>query len=132
MQQNKRYYEGKYRNGEHIARIPVPVTKQLIKRGQERYNIYCAVCHSESGLGNGPVVQRGYPPAPDVTLRTYVAMSDGYLYDVVSNGVRNMPGYAHSLEPNDRWAIVAYVRALQLAQNATIDDVPVQLRKNIQ
>ncbi|MCU1288949.1 MAG: quinol:cytochrome c oxidoreductase monoheme cytochrome subunit [Acidobacteria bacterium] len=100
-----------------IAKIPVPVTKELIDRGQERYNIYCIVCHGPVGSGDGMVVRRGYPQPPtyhDDRLRN---APDGHFFDVITNGWGKMNSYAHQVPVADRWAIVAYIRALQVSQN---------------
>jgi mono/diheme cytochrome c family protein len=123
------FYTGKV-NGEFVHELPSPVTvnKALLDRGQERYNIYCAPCHSPLGDGNGTVVQRGYKrPASyhDPRLR---GMGIGYFYDVISNGFGQMPDYSAQVAPQDRWAIAAYIRALQLSQGATVDDVPADHR----
>lgn len=119
------YYTGKS-NGEIVQALPPQVTldKALLDRGQQRFNIYCAPCHSELGDGNGTVVQRGYKrPASyhDPRLRD---IGIGYFYDVITNGFGQMPDYAAQVAPADRWAIAAYIRALQLSQAATVDDVP--------
>jgi len=100
-----------------IAKIPVPVTKELIDRGQERYNIYCIVCHGPVGGGDGMVVRRGYPKPPtyhDDRLRN---APDGHYFDVMTNGWGKMNSYAHQVSVADRWAIVAYIRTLQISQN---------------
>ncbi len=100
-----------------IAKIPVPVTKELVDRGQERYNIYCIVCHGPVGNGDGMVVRRGYPKPPtyhDDRLRN---APDGHFFDVMTNGWGRMNSYAHQIPVADRWAIVAYIRALQVGQN---------------
>ena len=119
------YYTGKV-DGEVVHTLPAQITvdKALLDRGQQRYNIYCAPCHSTLGDGNGTIVQRGYKrPASyhDPRLRN---MGIGYFYDVITNGFGAMQGYAEQIPPRDRWLIAAYVRALQLSQNAKVDDVP--------
>lgn len=123
------YYTGKL-NGEVIHELPSQVTldKALLDRGQQRFNIYCAPCHSTLGDGNGTVVQRGFKrPASyhDPRLRN---IGIGYFYDVITNGFGQMPDYSAQVAPADRWAIAAYIRALQLSQGATIDDVPADQR----
>jgi mono/diheme cytochrome c family protein len=119
------FYTGKS-NGEIVHALPpqVKVDKALLDRGEERFNIYCAPCHSPLGDGNGTVVQRGYKrPASyhDPRLRN---MGIGYFYDVITNGFGQMPDYSAQVAPADRWAIAAYIRALQLSQAATVEDVP--------
>ncbi len=100
-----------------IDEFPLPVTEQLIDRGQDRYNIYCIVCHGPVGKGDGMIVRRGFSKPPtyhDDRLRDAPV---GHFYDVISNGWGKMNGYAHVLQPADRWAIAAYIRALQISQN---------------
>lgn len=100
-----------------IAEFPVPVTKELVDRGQERYNIYCIVCHGPSGNGDGMIVRRGFSPPPtyhDDRLRNAPV---GHFYDVIANGWGKMNSYAAEIQPADRWAIVAYIRALQAGQS---------------
>ncbi len=105
--------------------MPFPVTKEVLERGRERYNIYCAPCHSRVGDGNGFIPARGFarkPPSYHIPRLQKAPL--GYFYDVMSNGFGIMPDYASQIPPRDRWNIVAYVRALQLSQNATMADVP--------
>ena len=105
--------------------MPFPVTKELLERGRERYNIFCAPCHSRVGDGNGFIPSRGFarkPPSFHDQRLQKAAL--GYFYDVITNGFGIMPDYASQIPPRDRWDIVAYVRALQLSQNATRADVP--------
>jgi mono/diheme cytochrome c family protein len=105
--------------------MPFPVTKEVLERGRERFNIYCAPCHSRLGDGNGFIPTRGFSIKPPSyhTERLQKAPL-GYFYDVISNGFGIMPDYASQIQPKDRWNIVAYIRALQLSQNATKADVP--------
>jgi mono/diheme cytochrome c family protein len=100
-----------------IAKIPVPVTKELIDRGQERYNIYCIVCHGPVGNGDGMIVRRGYPKPPTYNDDRLRNAPDGHFFDVITNGWGKMNSYAHQVPVADRWAIVAYIRALQVSQN---------------
>jgi mono/diheme cytochrome c family protein len=100
-----------------IDEFPVPVTKELVERGQNRFNIYCIVCHGPLGNGDGMVVRRGFPKPPtyhDDRLRNAPV---GHFFDVMTNGWGKMPSYAAQVDPADRWAIIAYIRALQLTQN---------------
>lgn len=100
-----------------IDEFPVPVTKELIDRGQERFNIYCIVCHGPVGNGDGMVVRRGFPKPPtyhDDRLRNAPV---GHFFDVITNGWGKMNSYAYQVQPADRWAIIAYIRALQVSQN---------------
>jgi len=105
--------------------LPFPATKEVLERGRERYNIYCAPCHSRVGDGNGFVPSRGFarrPPSYHILRLQKEPL--GYFYDVITNGFGIMPDYAAQIAPEDRWKIVAYIRALQLSQNATKADVP--------
>ena len=105
--------------------MPFPVTKEVLERGRERYNIYCAPCHSRVGDGKGFVPSRGFsrmPPSYHIPRLQKAPL--GYFFDVMTNGFGIMPDYASQIPPDDRWKIVAYIRALQLSQNATQADVP--------
>jgi mono/diheme cytochrome c family protein len=105
--------------------MPFPVTKEVLDRGRERYNIYCAPCHSRVGDGNGFVPSRGFarkPPSYHIERLQKAPL--GYFYDVITEGFGIMSDYASQIPPRDRWEIVAYIRALQLSQNATRADVP--------
>ena len=100
-----------------VDEFPVPVTKELIDRGQDRFNVYCIVCHGPLGNGDGMVVRRGFPKPPtyhDDRLRNAPV---GHFFDVMTNGWGRMPSYSYQIAPADRWAIVAYIRALQATQN---------------
>jgi cytochrome c553 len=103
--------------------LPFPVTMDVLQRGQERFNIYCSACHSRVGNGAGMIVDRGYKPAGDFHDARLVAAPLGHFFNVMSNGYGAMPDYAAQLTPADRWAVAAYIRALQLSQKATTADV---------
>jgi mono/diheme cytochrome c family protein len=125
------YYRGFRSDGTPVKTMPVPVTAALLARGQERFNIYCSPCHSRAGDGRGIMVSRGYVPPPtfhDDRLRN---IEDGHIFDVITNGLRNMPSYRYQVPVDDRWAIVAYLRALQRSQNATLDDIPPERRQDV-
>jgi mono/diheme cytochrome c family protein len=102
--------------------MPFPVTEDVLKRGRERFNIYCAPCHSRLGDGNGMLPQRGYKQPPTYHQDRLRKAPLGYFFDVMTNGFGAMPDYAMQISPEDRWKIVAYIRALQLSQNATQAD----------
>jgi len=104
--------------------MPFPVTQQVLERGRERYNVYCAPCHSETGDGDGMIVQRGYRRPPSYHIDRLRKAPLGHFYDVIANGFGAMPDYAAQIQPRDRWAIVAYIRALQLSQNAPASAIP--------
>ena len=122
------YYEGKGPDGKALAQFPFPVTKDVLERGQSRYNIYCAPCHDRLGEGNGMVVRRGYRHPPSYHIDRLRQAADGYIYDVITNGFGAMPDYAAQIPVRDRWTIVAYIRALQLSHNANVNDVPADQR----
>ena len=119
------YYRGKV--GEQwLAKSPEPITLALLERGQERYNVYCAVCHGATGRGNGITTQYGLKGVANYHDARLVTMADGEIYNTIANGKGTMMGYGAQIKPRDRWAIVAYLRALQRAQNAKLSDVPEQ------
>ena len=126
LREDTEFYLGRNENGEFVGEMPVPVTRELLIRGRERYNIFCSVCHGKAGFGQGIIMtgDYGYTPATSYHQDRIREATDGYLYDVVANGVRNMPGYAQQIPVADRWAIVSYIRALQRSQYATEGDIP--------
>ena len=118
-------YTGKGPDGKPLDTFPFPVTKEVIERGQQRFNVYCTPCHDRTGTGDGMIVRRGYRKPPSYHIDRLRQVPNGYLYDVITSGFGAMPDYAAQIPPRDRWAIVAYIRALQLSQNASLNDVPV-------
>jgi hypothetical protein len=116
------FYTGKMGNnpGDYM---PFPVTQEVLERGRERFDIYCTPCHSRLGDGNGMIVQRGFQHPPSYHTDRLRKAPLGYFFDVISNGFGAMPDYAQQIQPRDRWCIVAYIRALQLSQNATTADL---------
>ena len=117
-------YTGKGPDGKPSNEFPMPVTKELLLRGQQRFNIYCSPCHDRTGNGNGMIVRRGYRHPPSYHSDRLRQQPNGYFFDVITRGFGAMPDYAVQVQPEDRWAIVAYIRALQLSQQASINDVP--------
>lgn len=111
---------------------PPPVTLALLQRGQQRYRIYCTPCHSELGDGHGMVVQRGFPAPPAYDIERLRQAPVEYFYDVITQGHGAMYSFAQRVQPRDRWAIAAYIRALQLSQHATLADVPPDQRRELQ
>ncbi|MCU0494272.1 MAG: cytochrome c [Chloroflexaceae bacterium] len=131
------FFTGKLENGEDGSEMPFPVTRADLTRGQEKYNIYCAPCHGLQGNGNGMVSRRGAITAANLHQDRFVnpeltTSRVGHFYDVITNGYRYMYPYASRIEPADRWRIAAYIRALQLSQNAALDDVPANERVNLE
>lgn len=119
-------------NGTFSTQFPVPITKQLLLRGQQRYNIYCTPCHGFLGDGNGMIAKRGFKWPANLHSDRLRNAPPGYLFQVVSNGYGAMPAYRHQIEPHDRWAILAYVRALQFSRNASIADASPQGRAQLE
>jgi mono/diheme cytochrome c family protein len=126
-------HTGKDAAGLPVAEFPFAISRSDLDRGQERFNVYCAPCHGQTGNGNGMVVQRGYRQAQSMHIERLRTAPVGYFYDVITNGFGVMPDYRGQIPVDDRWKIVAYVRALQLSRTATATDVPAdvldQLRK---
>ena len=123
LQEDTAFFTGKVGNVA-VKELPFPVDEHVLARGQDRYDVFCTPCHDATGSGRGMVVQRGYRQPPsfhDERLRNADA---GYFFDVMTNGFGAMPDYRMQLPARDRWAVVAYIRALQLSQNATKADVP--------
>ena len=118
------YYAGKGPGGKPVNEFPFPVTRAVLARGQDRFNVYCAPCHDRLGDGLGTIVRRGYRRPPSYHIDRLRTVPNGYIYDVITNGFGAMPDYAAQIPPADRWAIVAYVRALQRSRQAGVKDVP--------
>ena len=126
------FYTGKGPDGKPVDGFPFPVTKEVLDRGQNRFNIYCTPCHAHLGNGDGMIPSRGFRHPPTYHQDRLRKAPNGYIFDVISTGFGAMPDYAAQIEPRDRWAIVAYVRALQLSENATIADVPADVRGQLE
>ena len=124
-------YTGKV-GGQDATEFPFPVTRALLERGQLRFNIYCSPCHGLLGDGNGMIVQRGLSAPPSFHQQRLRDAPAGHFFDVITNGYGRMYSYAARVAPEDRWAIIAYIRALQLSQNATPADVPPEQRAQLQ
>ncbi|MDQ3855154.1 MAG: cytochrome c [Chloroflexota bacterium] len=119
-------------NGKLARGFPFPITKQVLDRGQERFEISCVPCHGETGNGDGMIVRRGFPPPPSYHIDRLRTVEEGHFFDVITNGFGAMPAYGYQVAPRDRWAIIAYIRALQLSQNASVNDVPPADRGKLQ
>ena len=111
--------------------FPLPLTQELLERGENRYKIFCTPCHGLQGDGNGMVAMRGMKHPPSYHEDRLRQVPNGYLYDVIGNGFGAMLGYSAQIAPRDRWAIVAYVRALQLSRNARLADLPADVREKV-
>ena len=123
LQQNDAFFTGKSGNAP-VRELPFKVDEAVLSRGQERFNIFCTPCHDATGSGRGMVVQRGFKQPPsfhDERLRNAEA---GYFFDVMTNGFGAMPDYRMQISARDRWAVIAYIRALQLSQHAATTDIP--------
>jgi len=127
------YFTGKNDKGDFIKTVPVESSMDRLKRGQERFDIFCSPCHSKVGDGVGIMAKEDYKyvKPPNFHSDSVRQFTDGYIYSVISNGVRNMPSYKHQIPVDDRWSIVLYLRALQLSQNATLDDVPATITEDV-
>jgi hypothetical protein len=125
------FYTGKKADGTFIAGLPIQPTKDVLLRGQRRFNAFCAPCHDRTGSGLGMVVRRGFRRPPSYHIDRLRKAQDGYLFDVITSGFGAMPDYSVEIQPADRWAIVAYLRALQFAQRATLGDVPPEVRTQL-
>ena len=113
-------------NGTWTDTIPLTVNMQLLRRGRQRFDIYCSPCHGRIGDGNGMIALRGVRRPADLTSARIREEPPGYIFDVITNGFGGMGDYGDQVPPHDRWAIVAYMRALELSHNATLADVPPQ------
>ena len=131
LRTNTAFFAGKLGTNLVVA-LPIPLTKNLLNRGQERFDIFCAPCHDRLGNGNGMIVQRGYRQPPSFHIQRLREAPIGYFFDVASAGFGAMPDYASQISPDDRWAIAAYIRALQFSQHATLADVPPDQRQKLE
>jgi mono/diheme cytochrome c family protein len=131
LRENPEVFLGRKATGEYVTEFPFQVTEAVMNRGKERYTIYCTMCHGFTGHGNGMIVQRGFSKPPDFHTDETRNKAIGYYFSVITNGYGAMPSHAHQIPVSDRWAIVAYLRALQLSQNARVDDVPTDKRSQL-
>ena len=124
-------YTGRVK-GEEVTDLPLPLTYALLARGRERYNIYCTPCHDHVGTGHGMIVQRGYPHPPSFHIPRLRQAPIGHFFVVMSTGYGAMPAYEQQVRPQDRWAITAYIRTLQLSQYAPVADLPAEVRQQLE
>jgi mono/diheme cytochrome c family protein len=120
---NDFFYRGEV-NGKLVRGFPSAISKEQLDRGRDRFNIYCSVCHGPTGEGDGMIVQRGFPQPPSFHDQRLRDAPEGHFFYVISHGYGAMYPYADRLTPEDRWAVIAYIRALQLSRNSTTKDVP--------
>jgi mono/diheme cytochrome c family protein len=130
LREDLHLYQGKI-DGQLTDMFPMPVTAEVMARGQERFNVFCSPCHGRTGQGNGMVVQRGFRAPPSYHDERLRNAPVGYFFDVMTNGFGAMPDYATQVPVPDRWAIAAYIRALQFSQRATVNEVPADRRAGL-
>ena len=130
LREDEHLYQGKI-DGQLTDSFPMPVTAEVMARGRERFNVFCAPCHGRTGQGNGMVVQRGFRAPPSFHEERLRAAPVGYFFDVQTNGFGAMADYAAQVPIADRWAIAAFIRALQFSQRATVGDVPPDRRAEL-
>ncbi|MEO6401287.1 MAG: cytochrome c [Vicinamibacteria bacterium] len=123
LREDDRLYRGRV-DGKFVTSFPFAIDFAVLERGHERYNIFCSPCHGQTGLGNGMVVQRGHKIPPSYHIERLRNEVPGYWFDVVTNGYGAMYGYAAQIPVKDRWAIAAYIKALQLSRLATLEQIP--------
>ncbi len=131
LNEDTAFYAGKDESGNEIDVFPVAVDQAFIERGQQRFDIYCAPCHGRIGNGLGMIVRRGFKQPPSYHIDRLRNAPVGHYYDVISNGYGAMLNYSQQVQPRDRWAIIAYIRALQYSQNANINDLTVEARAKV-
>ena len=124
-------HTGKGPDGLPVAAFPFAITHEDLDRGQERFNVYCAPCHGRTGVGNGMVVQRGYRAAQSLHIDRLKFAQPGYFFDVITNGFGVMPDYRAQITVEDRWRIIAYVRALQLSRTGATSDMPADMLEEL-
>jgi mono/diheme cytochrome c family protein len=131
LQDDIAFYTGKDAAGQELDTLPFPLTADVLDRGEQRFNIYCAPCHDINGTGQGMIVRRGYRQPPSYHTDRMRAMPIGHFYDVMTNGFGAMPDYRAQVAPRDRWAIAAYIRALQYSQHASATDLSQDERQKV-
>ena len=125
------YFTG-MRNGEFVNVVPRPVDREMLERGRERFDIFCAPCHDRLGEGQGMVVRRGFPQPPSLHIDRLREAKPGYMFDVITRGFGRQPDMAAQIPVADRWAIVAYMKVLQYSQHAPLDAVPAAERQKLE
>lgn len=123
LEEDEAFYTGKI-GDKLVTSFPIPITREVLLRGRERFDIYCAPCHGRTGDGGGMIPQRGFPAPPSYHIDRLRTAPAGHIFDVITHGYGVMYSYAARVDPADRWAIAAYIRALQLSHDAKLADVP--------
>jgi mono/diheme cytochrome c family protein len=131
LEEDTAFYVGTDDQGNDITAFPIAVDRAVILRGQQRYDIYCAPCHGRIGNGLGMIVRRGFKQPPSYHIDRLRDAPVGHYFNVITNGYGAMLNYAQQLEPRDRWAVIAYIRALQYSENANINDLPQEARSRV-
>jgi mono/diheme cytochrome c family protein len=131
LREDQGFYTGKGQDNQPLDRYPFAITEQVLRRGQERYNIYCSPCHDRTGSGNGIIVQRGFRRPPSYHIDRLRQQPPGYIVDTITHGFGAMPDYAAQVQANDRWAIAAYVKTLQYSQNVPLADLPPDMQQRM-
>lgn len=131
LQADRAYVTGSLNDSTFVDELPFALTEEVLRRGRERYGIYCAVCHDEAGTGRGMVVRRGYKQPPSYHIDRLRQEKLGYFFDVITRGFATMPSYAVQIPTEDRWAIVAWIRVLQRAQYVDLAVLPESVRQEI-
>jgi mono/diheme cytochrome c family protein len=130
LNDDEHFYDGKS-GGAPATTFPFPVTAEVLQRGRERYDVFCSPCHSRTGYGDGMIARRGFTRPASFHMERLRQAPPGYLFTVITNGFAAMPAYRQQIGPEDRWAIVGYVRALQASQHAALNDVPAAAREKL-
>lgn len=131
LNEDEVFYTGK-EDGQLVLEVPLEINRELLERGEQRFNIYCSVCHDRTGNGDGMIVQRGFRKPPSLHLERLRNAPAGHFYDVMTHGFGAMPSFRIQVPPQDRWAIAAYIRVLQMSQQASLDDVPPEERAKLE
>lgn len=130
LEEDEEFFTGKS-GGAAVTTMPFPLTEEVLDRGEQRFNIFCSPCHDTAGTGQGMIVRRGYRQPPTFHSDRLRQAPIGHFFDVITNGFGAMPDYRAQVAPRDRWAIAAYVRALQLSQHATAAELPAEDRQKL-
>lgn len=131
LNEDEVFYTGK-EDGQLVLEVPLEINRELLERGEQRFNIFCSNCHDRTGGGDGMIVQRGFRKPPSLHLERLRNAPAGHYFDVMTHGFGAMPSFRIQVPPQDRWAIAAYIRVLQMSQQASLDDVPPEERAKLE